>query len=855
MTFARGWRIMMVRRSRRIHLHGAGDASACLSLILVVFLCLFCVARPVRADVTWSGDVVPADPTTWDDRTEGYIGKIGTGTMNITDGSVVLDSYGYIGYETGSTGEVTVDGEGSIWENFIRLYVGDEGSGTLNIIGGGSVADGEEGLIIGYKSGSTGIVNISGIGSTLSCHGLSVGINGRGTLNITSGGAVSLIYDCFIGSISGSTGEVTVDGEGSTWINSGDLLVGREGNGTLNITNGGTVSNYFGSVGRYSGSMGEVTVDGIGSTWSNNSLFIGTNGSGTLNITGGGEVTAEWDTLVSHYSGSSGSIHFDNGTLTTGGILCSFDDLTGTGTIHTHGLSSDVDLVFDATHGLNQTFNINGNPDQNITLNLTVDGSGLMGAGHSGVGTMSISDGRVIESTDGYIGCKSGSTGEVTVEGAGSTWTNSRFLFVGNEGSGTMNITNSGAVSNSYNGYIGRYSGSTGEVTVNGIESTWMSNGLFVGYYGNGTLNITGGGAVSSSGFIGNYSSSTGEVTVDGAGSKWTNGEIYVGYKGCGTMNITNGGAVSSSGWGYIGSASGSKGEVTVDGIGSTWDNSELYIGSGMLDIINGGAVSSGWGYIGSVSGSTGAVTVSGDGSTWANNEDLSIGRYNGSGTLTITNGGAVSNSTGYIGYHNSGTTTVDGTDSTWTNSSGLYVGNFGIGALNIMCCGTVSNSTGYIGFRSGSTGVVMVDGPGSMWINRSDLYVGYVGNGTLNITDGGLVSIAGTLTIDYNLNGDGFINMATGGMLALYGDADDSLFDFLGLADGTDAIRYWDDSISDWNNITGATYGQDYMLSYLTEGDLAGYTMLTVPEPATLSLFALGTVAMLRRKRLASVA
>ena len=48
-------------------------------------------------------------------------------------------------------------------------------------------------------------------------------------------------------------------------------------------------------------------------------------------------------------------------------------------------------------------------------------------------------------------------------------------------------------------------------------------------------------------------------------------------------------------------------------------------------------------------------------------------------------------------------------------------------------------------------------------------------------------------------------------------------------MVSGTDTIRYWDDSISDWADIAGATYGEDYILSYLTEGDLSGYTMLTV--------------------------
>ncbi len=75
---------------------------------------------------------------------------------------------------------------------------------------------------------------------------------------------------------------------------------------------------------------------------------------------------------------------------------------------------------------------------------------------------------------------------------------------------------------------------------------------------------------------------------------------------------------------------------------------------------------------------------------------------------------------------------------------------------------------------------------------------------------------------------------MASGGMLALDGIANVSLANFMDLIDGTDAIRYWDDSILEWADIINATYGDDYMLSYLTGGDLAGYTLLTVytPEP-----------------------
>ena len=397
------------------------------------------------------------------------------------------------------------------------------------------------------------------------------------------------------------SGDVDPD-DPTTWTSRTDSYIGKDGIGTLDITAGGTVSNGSGFIGYGSGAIGEVSVDGAGSTWYlypgfetyNEGLYVGREGSGTLNISNGGAVTVVKETWVAGYEGSTGTIHFDGGTLTTGGFYCAANDLTGTGTITTNGLVTDIELVFDATHGLNQTINIKCNPEQNITVNLSVESPRLMGIGYCGIGTMSISDGIVVESTHGIIGYKSGSMGEVTLDGFGSMWTNSGILYIG---------------------------------------------GAYIAH---------------------------------------------------------------------------------------------------------------------------------------------------GSGTLNVTNGSMVSN----------------------------YIGT--------------------IGHSFGSTGEATVDGSGSIWISDYFLGVGEYGSGNLTIQNGGLVCVGENITIDYDEDGDSFINMDTGGMLALHGEGDNSLADFLDMIDGTDAIRYWDDSISGWANILGATRGEDYTLSCVVGGELDGYTVLCVgaPEP-----------------------
>ena len=64
-------------------------------------------------------------------------------------------------------------------------------------------------------------------------------------------------------------------------------------------------------------------------------------------------------------------------------------------------------------------------------------------------------------------------------------------------------------------------------------------------------------------------------------------------------------------------------------------------------------------------------MTVDGAGSTWTNAGDLYVGAAGG-GTLTILNGGAVSNGSGVLGNHaaRTGAATVDGAGSTWTNTA-----------------------------------------------------------------------------------------------------------------------------------------------------------------------------------------
>jgi T5SS/PEP-CTERM-associated repeat protein len=390
------------------------------------------------------------------------------------------------------------------------------------------------------------------------------------------------------------------------------------------------------------------------------------------------------------------------------------------------------------------------------TGTVTVDGAGStwtnaisLFVGESGDGTLMIQSGGVVSDALGYIGRLNGSTGTATVTGSGSTWTNLSLLRVGDVGNGTLNIQNGGTVTNSM-GYIGRVGTSTSTATVNGAGSTWTnSSTLFVGNAGDGSLNIQNGGVVSNVlGDIATFIGSTGSALVTGNGSAWnSSGDLNVGNAGNGTLTVSGGGSVSNVD-GYIGKEVGSVSSVTVAGTNSTWTNSnQLTVGNsgdGTLTIQSGGTVSNTDGFVGFGSGSTGLVTVDGTGSTWAISNELTVGG-SGSGTLTIQNGGGVSagglsfSSVAVLGIGGlTSLVTVDGIGSTLDSTGGLLVGGGG-GALVVQNGASVSDDSLQIGFSG--MGTVTVDGIGSTWTNTNAVVVGGSGDGTLTIQNGGSVS------------------------------------------------------------------------------------------------------------------
>jgi T5SS/PEP-CTERM-associated repeat protein len=371
--------------------------------------------------------------------------------------------------------------------------------------------------------------------------------------------------------------------------------------------------------------------------------------------------------------------------------------------------------------------------------------------GDAGNGTLNIDTGGDVVSGNSYIGYQSGSDGDVTVDGPGSTWTYNASPFVGFQGNGTLSITNGGTVSGSAGAAIGYHSGSTGAVIVDGMGSQWdiigfdlLVGGNTVGGNGNGSLDISNGGAVTVGDMT--YVGPNGELNVINGGS----------FDGDGTLTI-NGGSLTADTNASVEFAAGTFGSgamVTVEGGATLSHSSTLDLVSDVTMQINSGSTyTTSFTRIGTLPGAAARLLVDGAGTQVISNSCCIDVGYGGTGEMTITGGALVETPTGAVGSFAAGsvgTVTLDGTDASGNPSSWL-IGelNMGLsatsqGTLRVQNGGLFRTTSPTFGLNVGTPGSASVfvdgtDGSGSpSLLNVDVLRIGtspYYGNGTGNVT------------------------------------------------------------------------------------------------------------------------
>ncbi|WP_161492461.1 autotransporter outer membrane beta-barrel domain-containing protein [Brucella pituitosa] len=242
------------------------------------------------------------------------VGSYTDGSLTIRNGGQVFSRDGFVGW--GAKGAVLVDGAGSLWKNSRTLYVGALGGEGGLIIREGGAVESDQGHV-------NGRVTVTGHGSQWTMNNLYIGQDAAGEVAVENGATLSastaIIY---IGSSSNPNrkGLLVADGNGSL-ISSDYLIVGRDGNGDLQVNSGAQARSKGGNIGLYAGSNGLATINGAGSVWSSEWIDVGSSGNGHLVLGNGGKVL----TVAINVAKTAGSV----GVIDIGALAGDSADVPG----------------------------------------------------------------------------------------------------------------------------------------------------------------------------------------------------------------------------------------------------------------------------------------------------------------------------------------------------------------------------------------------------------------------------------------------------------------------------------------------------------------------------------------------
>ena len=477
----------------------------------------------------------------------------------------------------------------------------------------------------------------------------------------------------------------------------------------------------------------------------------------------GGTLTSASPIVIGEQAGSEGTFEMTGGTLT--------------GSALTLGNQAKNDDYAAATGTATFT-------------NVTNQFSGDINVGSYGIGTLTLNSASLKTNGVFYVANHTGSKGTANLNSESSVTAKSHII-VGKSADGTLTLDNSSIESTEGYLYIGQNNGSSGNVTLkNGSSLSFPKHSIRVGEAGTGVLNIQPGSTYTGCEiFLGNASTAEGTLNIDKG--TITSKSIVVGNAGKGYLNIGQGLSVGedqviednattvtiSSGGFFIG---GQESDAHNAGIGTAnISNTTMTVpgdftvgnyGKGTLTMDNSTATISGAMYIANHTGSEGTATL--NNVTFTNTlGNVFVGK-SGTGTLTLdstdlsTNGylvvgGGVDADGKTSGATGTGTINLTNGATLSNTSHSMRIGESGKGTFNVKSNSTLNSPSQdiHLGHASVGDGTLNIDGG---TVNSKIVYVGRAGTGALEIKNGGVLN-AGTnsLYLGYDASSVGTFNMS----------------------------------------------------------------------------------------------
>ncbi len=354
-------------------------------------------------------------------------------------------------------------------------------------------------------------------------------------------------------------------------------------------------------------------------------------------------------------------------------------------------------------------------------------------------------------------------------------------VFINN--GGTARVNGNGNTAQARNITLGSVAGDDGTIRVvnDNILSTLMSGGngdLRVGDGGTGTLIVRDTGEVDIQGrmVVGRQTNSSGVVDVSSSGGLAglaTLDNAIIGGDGMGTMDVHDGGSVYTgfltTANAFVGDTANGNGSVTVrgedgGGVSSQWHvSNNLAVGNagtGNLEVHNGGYVTAGNNMIiGRGTGSVGTVLVEGLGAVSGNSSQLDVGFISGNGNLGVGGDGNVGGQ-GTLTIRNSGIVNVANNMVVW-GPNGMGGGRSELGVDSTYTL----NVGGALTFDGGRLNII---GDGVDFVNNVivDNFPGPDLNGMhVNVSDGNSATFSGDINGNGQVvkNGTGTLTITSG--------------------------------------------------------------------------------------------